>query len=92
MVEKQKQQEIAAGNSSLWHFKNNYCLVNVVFFFGFFFFLPFLVALGFCCYAQAFSSCGAQTSHCGGFSCYRVHAPGPQSLLGAAHRLTGCGT
>ena len=45
------------------------------------------------CGAQAFSVCGAQASHCGGFSlCYRARAPGAQSLLVAAHRLTSCGT
>ena len=29
----------------------------------------FLAALGLCCCPRAFSSCSAQSSHCGGFSC-----------------------
>ena len=45
----------------------------------------FLAVLGLCCCARAFSSClewrllsscGMQASHCGGFSCCRMWAPG----------------
>ena len=55
---------------------------------GFFFFLIFilfLAALGLCCHAWAFPQlqragatlrCGAQASHCGGFSCCRARALG----------------
>ena len=32
-------------------------------------FYLFLAALGFLCYTWIFSSCGARTSHCCGFSC-----------------------
>ena len=42
----------------------------VVFFFNFIYlFIYFLAALGLCCCARPFSSCGARASHCGGFSC-----------------------
>ena len=55
----------------------------------------FLVVMGLHCCTQAFSSCskwgllfhcGARTSHCGGFRCYRAQA------LGAwASGVTACG-
>ena len=35
-----------------------------------FIYLLFLVVLRLCCCTQAFSICGAQASHCGGFSCF----------------------
>ena len=47
-----------------------------------------------------FSNCGKQgllprwgawASHCGGFSCCRVWAPGPQTSAVAAHGLSSCG-
>ena len=54
----------------------------------------FLVALGLCCSMQAFSSCGewgllsscdAQASHCGSFSCHGAHALGSMGF-------SSCGT
>ena len=62
--------------------------------------LIFLAALGFCCCAQAFSSCGkqgllfccgARASHCGGFSCCRAWALGTPASVVVAHRLSSCG-
>ena len=62
----------------------------------FFFFLKFLAALGLHCCVRAFSSCseycGAQASHCGGFSCCRAQAPGAQASVVAAHGLSSCGS
>ena len=51
----------------------------------------FLAALGLRFCTRAFSSCGAQASHCGGFSCCRAWALGAQALVVAAHRLSSCG-
>ena len=53
---------------------------------------------------RAFSSCGEQASHCGGFSCCRAWALGARISVVAAgglsicssqaleHRLSSCGT
>ena len=35
--------------------------------------------------------CGAQVSHCGGFSCCRARALGAQALVVVARRLSSCG-
>ena len=51
--------------------------------FCFFFF--FLAALGLFCCTQAFSSCDAYTSHCSGFSCCGVWAPGCAGLVAPWH-------
>ena len=51
----------------------------------------FLAALGLHCYAWAFSSCGEQASHCGGFSGCRAQALGVQASAAAARGLSGCG-
>ena len=51
----------------------------------------FLAALGLHCHTWAFSSCGEQASHCGGFSCRRAQALGVQASAVAAHGLSGCG-
>ena len=68
----------------------NYFLKNVIYFL-------FLAALGLCCYAQAFSSCGepglhsncsALASHCGGFSHCKAWALGSQASVVGAHRLS----
>ena len=63
-----------------------------------FIYLLFLAVLGLCCCAQAFSSfssrhysvavrgcCGAQASHCGGFSCCGARALGAGASLVVAH-------
>ena len=52
----------------------------------------FLAALGLCCFAWAFSSCGEQgllsccawASHCGGFSCCKTQALGARASTAAA--------
>ena len=49
----------------------------------------FLAALGLCCCAQAFSSCGAQASLYGGFSLWWLLLL--QSTDHRARRLSGCG-
>ena len=46
-----------------------------------FFLSLFLALLGFHCCLQAFSSCSARASHCGGFSCYRAWALGTQASV-----------
>ena len=59
----------------------------------------FLAALGLCCCAWAFSSCGergysllqVQASHCGGFSCCRAWALGARASVVVAHGLSSCG-
>ena len=64
----------------------------------FFFFLNkfiyffFLSALGLHCCTPAFSSCGKQASHCGGFSCCRARALGPQASVVVAHGFSSCGS
>lgn len=78
----------------------------LLFLFGFFFFSVFLfilfwALLGLHCCTRAFSGCGKQTSHCGGFSCCRAQALGHRvsgvacsGSAVAAHRLsclTACG-
>ena len=45
----------------------------------------FLAALGLCCCTQAFSSCDVYTSHCSGFSCCGVWAPGCAGLVAWWH-------
>ena len=58
-----------------------------------------VLGLRFC--ARAFSSCGkreatlhcgAQASHCGGFSCCGARALGMRASVVAAHGLNSCGT
>ena len=61
----------------------------------------FLAALGLCCCAQAFSSCGelgatlrcgARASHCGGFSCCGAGSLGARASVVVARGLSGCGS
>ena len=47
-----------------------------------------LAALGLHCCAQAFSSCSARASHCGGFSCCEAQALGAQASVVVAHRVS----
>ena len=49
------------------------------------FFILFLAALGLCCCTQAFSHCDVYTSHCNGFSCCGVWAPGCADLVAPWH-------
>ena len=64
-------------------------------------FLFFLAALGLCCCARAFSSCGergatlrcsVRASHCGGFSCCGARAVGARASVVAVHGLSSCGS
>ena len=57
--------------------------------------------MGLHCCAWAFSSCGergllfhcgAQASHCGGFSCCGAQALGMQASVVVAHGLSSCGS
>ena len=69
--------------------------INVILFFIFlnkFIYLFSLAALGLCCCVWAFSGCGSQASHCGGFSCCRAQALGTQASVVVAHRLSSCGS
>ena len=42
--------------------------------------------------AAATHRCGAQTSHCGGFSCCGAQALGAWASVAAAHKLSSCGS
>ena len=44
------------------------------------------------CRVGATLCCGAQASHCGGFSCRRAQALGAQASVVAARRLSSCGS
>ena len=69
-------------------------IINFVYFQTRFFFLIyilFLAVLGLRCYAQAFSSCGVQASHCGSFSCCIARALGTRASVVVAHGLSSCG-
>ena len=48
--------------------------------------LPLVAARG-----GATLRCGAQASHCGGFSCCGARAPGVQASVVVAHGLSSCG-
>ena len=84
--------------------------VNLVFFFfQIFIYYLFLAELGVCCcmdflqlpWRGLLSTCNAQTSHCGGFSCCRTwapehvasvvgaHGPGSPAVCGIAPRFRG---
>ena len=52
-----------------------------------FIYLLFLAVLSLCCSAWAFSSCGAQASHCSGFSCCGAQAVGRAGFSSVAHGL-----
>ena len=52
--------------------------------------LIFLVVLALCCCVWAFSSCGVQAPHCGGFSCGGARVLGARASVGAADRLSSC--
>ena len=52
----------------------------------------FLAAPGLCCCAQAFSSCGTQPSHCGGFSCCGAQALGTWASVVVECGLSSCGS
>ena len=51
-----------------------------------------MAALGLCCCAQAFSSCGERASHCGVFSCCGARAVGPWASVVVARGLSSCGS
>ena len=59
-----------------------------------------MAALGLCCCAWTFSSCGkwwllccsARASHCGGFSCCGARALGVRASVVVAHGLSSCGS
>ena len=42
--------------------------------------------------SKGYSSCGAQASHCGGFSCCRALALATRASVVVAHRLSSCGS
>ena len=83
----------------LWLIKVCVCVWFLYFFIKIFVYL-FLAALSLCCCSQAFSSCskqgllstlsscGAQASHCCGFSCWGAQAPGAWASVVALHRLS----
>ena len=80
----------------LYNYLKNYFYYgknNTIYLFSFKFCL-FLGALGLCCYEQAFSSCGMQTSPCGGFSSCGAWVLGCAGSIVVAHRVscpTACG-
>ena len=55
-------------------------------------FFFFLAVLHLHCCIQAFSSCSAEASHCGGLSCWEVWALGPQASAVAAREHSSCGS
>ena len=80
---------------SLFYFILFYLFIFIFLKFILFIFL-FLAALGFRCCTRAFSSCsgggatlrcGAQASHCGGFSCCGARALGAWASVVVAHGL-----
>ena len=52
----------------------------------------FLAVLGLCCWAPAFSSCGALASHCGGFSHCKAQSLGPRASVAVAPGLWSTGS
>ena len=64
----------------------------VVGFFKYLFIYLVLAVLGLRCCAQAFSSCSAWASHCGGFSCCGAQTLGAQSSVVVACGLSSCGS
>ena len=50
----------------------------------------FFAALGLHCWLQAFPSCSARASHCGGFSCCGAQAPGSWTSVVATHGPSSC--
>ena len=60
----------------------------------------FLAALGLCCCTRAFLQwragatlhCGAQASHCGGFSCCGAWSLGARASVVVVHGLSSCGS
>ena len=60
----------------------------------------FLAVLGLCCcmwlslvaVSGATLRCGAQASHCGGFSCCGARTVGSQASVVVAHGLSSCGS
>jgi len=54
-------------------------------------FFLFLIMLGLCC-VHAFSSCGVQAFHCGGFSCCEAQVLGTRASAVAACGLSSCGS
>ena len=51
-----------------------------------------MAALDLRCCARVFSSCGAQASHCGGFSCCGAWALGAWASVVVACGLSSCGS
>ena len=77
-----------------------YVLFKKIFFLNYFIYL-FLAALGLHCRVWVFLQlrqagttlhCGAQYSHCGGFSCCGAWAQGAWASEVVAHRLSSCGS
>ena len=70
------------------------CIRNIRVFFvnEFILIIYFLAALGLFCCIQAFSSCGAWASHCGGFSCGRAQVLGTRASVLAACGLQRAGS
>lgn len=52
----------------------------------------FLAVLGFCCFAQAVSSCGEQRAYCLGFSCCEAQALSVQASVVAECGPSSCGS
>ena len=67
----------------LLNLKIFFYLINLIYLF----IKLFLAVLSFRCCLRVFSSCGAQASHCGGFSCHGAGALGTQASVVAMHRL-----
>ena len=70
------------------------CIRNIRVFFvnEFILIIYFLAALDLFCCTQAFSSCGAWASHCGGFSCGRAQVLGTRASVLAACGLQRAGS
>ena len=65
--------------SAITNFSLSFLNLNFIFYIYtllYLFVCLFLAALGLHCCMQAFSSCGAQVSHCSGFSCFGAQALG----------------
>ena len=73
------------------HVYTIYICVSILFFFFLSIYL-FLAALGLHCCTRASSSCGAQASHCGGFSCCGARALGAWASVVATRGLSSCGS
>ena len=74
------------------HFSRGLQTIIYLFFFFAALSLPcFLCRLSPVAASEGYSSCGAQASHCSGFSCCRAQALGSWASAGAALELSSCG-